>query len=267
MRRIPGRGWLALLGGGEFSFEETLDPDRAWVAKLAASALPGPVGFLPAASGSDDYGRHFTVYLDEYFRLAVEVVPVYRERDGRRGRNAERIRAAGAVYLGGGVADHLLSAVRDTPVAEALAGKLAEGGVVVAIAAAAQCAGAVARSIVRGEAIPGLGWLPETAVEPNFDPGHDRRLRKMLTAPGVRDGLGIPFGSALLLGPDGAVETVGPIFRLEGTDGDLEVLQAPAAPLADFFAEESEDDDESDLEDEDDDDPLEGEPDDGPPVQ
>jgi hypothetical protein len=234
--RLPGRGWLALLGGGEFSFEETLDPDRAWVAKLLAAEPPalGPVGFFPAAAGSDDYARHFAVYLDEYFGLPSEIIPVYRDRDARRGRNAERVRQAAAVYLGGGVTDHLLDAVAGTPVAEALAGKLRDGGVVVAIAAAAQCTGAVARSIVRGDAIPGLGWLPETAVEPNFDPGHDRRLRKMMAAPGVRNGLGIPFGSAMLLGPEGAIELVGTVFRLEGADGDLEVLEAPAAPLADF---------------------------------
>ncbi len=243
--RIPGRGWLALLGGGEFSFEETLDPDRAWVGKLpapvAGQAAPGPVGFIPAAAGSDDYARHFAVYLDEYFGLPCEIIPVYRDRDGRRGRNAERVREAAAVYLGGGVTDHLIGAVAGTPVAEALAGKLRDGGVVVAIAAAAQSAGAVARGIVRGGAIPGLGWLPETAVEPNFDPGHDRRLRKMLAEPGVRYGLGIPFGSAVLLGPEGAIEVVGTVFKIEGTDGDLEVLDAPAAPLAPFREEVDED--------------------------
>ena len=29
--RIPGQGWLALLGGGEFSFGQTVDADFAWV--------------------------------------------------------------------------------------------------------------------------------------------------------------------------------------------------------------------------------------------
>jgi hypothetical protein len=39
---IKQTGWLALLGGGEFSFGETLAADRAWLAKAA----PGPIGFL-----------------------------------------------------------------------------------------------------------------------------------------------------------------------------------------------------------------------------
>ncbi len=95
---------------------------------------------------------------------------------------------------------------------------------VVAIAAAAQCAGRFARSIFKGDLIPGFGWLPDGVVEPNFDPGHDRRLRKMLAGAGVRYGFGIPAGSAVLLGPDGAVETVGEVFRIAGAEGDVEMI-------------------------------------------
>ena len=130
VRRIEGQGWLALLGGGEFSFEETEEADRAWLAKAGA----GPVAFLPTASGSEDYGRHFAVYLDEYFERPCETVPVYRSRDARRGRNAEKISAAAAVYLGGGVPETLLETLSGSAALEALAGKLASGGVVAAIA-------------------------------------------------------------------------------------------------------------------------------------
>jgi cyanophycinase len=220
IERLPGAGWLALLGGGEFSFGETLDADRAWLAK----APPGPIGFVPAASGSSDYGVHLAEYFEGSFGRAVETIPIYRPRDARRGRNAERIAAVAAVYLGGGVTDHLLEALAGSPAAEALAGKLRDGGVVAAIAAAAQCAGRVARSIFGGGTVPGLGWLPDAAVEPNFDPGHDRRLRKLMAAPGVEVGLGIPAGAALLLGPEGAVEVAGTAFVLRGADADLEVL-------------------------------------------
>jgi cyanophycinase-like exopeptidase len=219
-------GWLALIGGGEFSFEETLDADEAWVEKLP----PGPVGFIPAASGSNDYPRHFAEYMAEAFQREVEIIPIYRSRDARRGRNAERIRDVAAVYIGGGVTDHLLDALRDTPAAEALAARVRDGGMVVAIAAAAQAAGRVARSIFRGDAIPGFGWLPDAVVEPNFDPAKDRRLRKLLTAPGapgVTWGLGIPAGNAVLLGPEGVMEVVGTAFRLAAPDAELEVLGDP----------------------------------------
>jgi cyanophycinase-like exopeptidase len=213
-------GCLALLGGGEFSFGETEEADQAWIERTPA----GPVGFIPAASGSNDYPRHFAGYLKEEFDREVEIIPIYRERDGRRMRNSERIRDVAAVYIGGGVADHLLEAIRGTPAAEALARKLAEGGMVVAIAAAAQCAGTLARSIFKGDLIPGFGWLPDGVVEPNFDPAHDRRLRKMLAGAGVRYGLGIPSGSAMLVGPEEGVEAVGTVFRIVGADGDVEVL-------------------------------------------
>jgi cyanophycinase-like exopeptidase len=220
IQRIPGTGWLALLGGGEFSFGETEDADRAWIEKAPA----GPVGFIPAAAGSNDYPRHFAEYMKEDFDREVEIIPIYRSRDGRRGRNSERIRDVAAVYLGGGVTDHLLEAIQETPAAEALARKIVEGGVVVAIAAAAQCAGRFARSIFKGDLIPGFGWLPDGVVEPNFDPGHDRRLRKMLVGTGVRFGLGVPAGSAVLMGPEGVVELVGDVFRIEGAEGDIEAI-------------------------------------------
>jgi len=221
IERIPGQGWLALLGGGEFSFGETFDADDAWLAKTA----PGPIGFIPAASGSDDYPRHFGEYLREELEREVELLPIYRARDARRGRNADRIAAVPAVYLGGGVADHLLEALASSPAAEALSRKIQNGGMVVAIAAAAQAAGQVARSIAPGRTIPGFGWLPEGVVEPNFEPGHDRRLRKLLAQSGVRWGLGIPSESAVLLGPEGTVEVIGSAFWIEGEAGEMEELE------------------------------------------
>ncbi len=218
--RVPGTGWLCLVGGGEFSFGETEEADRAWLAK----APPGAIGFLPTASDSADYGRHFATYMGEVFGREVEVIPVYRGRDAARGKNAERIAAAAAVYLGGGVTDHLLETLPGTLAGEVLAARLAGDGIVVAIAAAAQAAGKVARSLLTRSSIPGLGWLPDGVLEPNFDPGHDRRLRQLLGSPGVRWGVGLPAGSALLLGPEGVVETVGTAFRLGDADDDFEVL-------------------------------------------
>lgn len=213
-------GWLALLGGGEFTFGETEEADRVWLEKCPA----GPIGFLPAASGSIDYGRHFTVYMKEAFGREVEILPVYRDRDARRGKNCERIRDCAAVYLGGGVADHLIEALAGSPALEALTAKLEAGGVVAAIAAAAQACGVEVRSVAGGRMIPGLGLLPGAVIETNFDPGHDRRLRKLLEGTAGAFGLGIPAGGALLLGPAGTFEAVGTVFRLTGSEGDLEPL-------------------------------------------
>lgn len=218
--RPPGAGWLALLGGGEFSFGETLDADRAWLDKTP----PGPIGFLPAASGSLDYAHHLGAYLRETFERELETLPIYRPRDARRGRNAERVGEVAAVYVGGGAPEQLLDAVAGSAVDEALRARLAAGGTIAAIAGAAQCLGAVARA-VGGATLPGLGWLPGGAIEPNFDPDHDRRLRGLLRQPGVRWAAGIPMGAALLLGPDGAVEVVDAVYVLTSPEGEYALLE------------------------------------------
>ncbi len=220
LSRIPGAGWIVLIGGGEFSFGETEVADGAWLDKTP----PGIVGFLPAASGSTEYGSHLAGYLKSSFQREMETIPIYRARDARRGKNIERIAAAATVYLGGGVSDQLLDALHETPALEALEGKLDSGGAVVAIAAAAQALGQVARSLFMRGLTAGLGWLPGGVVEPNFHPSHDRRLRRLLGHPEVRWGLGLPAGSAVLLGPAGEIEIIGTVFAIEGADGDLEPL-------------------------------------------
>ncbi len=220
-KRIPGDGWLALLGGGEFSFGHTEDADRAWLAKTGEETA---VGFLPTASGSTEYGGHFAAYLREHFNRETETIPIYRARDARRGKNRERIAESGALYVGGGVVDHLLDALAGSPAAEAMAEKLRGGGVIVAIAAAAQAFGEAARSPVSRRLVDGLAWLPGGGVEPNFDPRDARHLRALLELSAVRWGLGIASGSAVLLGPDGAVEVVGEAYVLDDADGDIEPL-------------------------------------------
>ncbi len=225
LSRLAGAGWIALIGGGEFSFGETETADEAWLDKTP----PGPVGFLPAGSGSTEYGGHFASYLGASFGREVVTIPIYRARDARRGKNSQRIAGVSAIYLGGGVTDHLLEALEDSPGLAAMAEKLAAGGTVVAIAAAAQALGQVARNLFGGGLVAGLGWLPGGVVEPNFHPSHDRRLRRLLEHEEVRWGLGLPAGSALLLGPAGEVEVIGTAFAVEGPDGDLEPLQGSAA--------------------------------------
>jgi len=211
---------LVLIGGGEFSFGETAEIDQAWLQKIGE----GPVGFLPTASGSADYFHHFAEYLDEEFNRKVELIPVYRTRDAKRQKNAERVAECSAIYIGGGVPDDFLSTVTDTPIQEALGRKLGSGGVVVAIAAAAQSMGHMARSLFGGANLRGMGWLPGGVIEPNFDPGHDRRLRRMMAEPGVAWGVGLPASSAILLGPDQQTDLIGTSFLLEDPDGDFRIL-------------------------------------------
>ncbi len=221
LTRRPGAGWIVLIGGGEFSFGETVLADRAWL----DVSKPGAVGFLPTASGSTEYGGHFSQYLHEAFDRDVETIPIYRSRDARRRKNSARIAAASAVYIGGGVTDRLLETLRSTGAQDALEAKLDTGGAVVAIAAAAQSLGEVGRSLFGSGKIAGFGWLTGGVVEPNFDPSHDRRLRRLLEYPTARWGLGLPPGSAVLLGPEEKTRIVGKVFFLKEPEGELEIFE------------------------------------------
>lgn len=221
VRRIGDQGWLVLLGGGEFSFGETLEADERWISKLGE----GPIGFLPTASGSADYGENLARYMEEGFGREVSLIPIYRARDARRQKNVERIEQACAIYVGGGVTDQLVQTLEGSPALEALGRKLASGGTVVAIAGAAQAFGCLVRSLRGREFLPGFDWLPGGVVEPNFDPGHDRRLRQLMDQEGVGWGLGLPAGAAVLLGPEEQQEVLGPVFTLEDFDGDFQVVE------------------------------------------
>ncbi len=234
--RIGDRGWLVLIGGGEFSFEETDLADAAWLAKLDPEAS---IGFVPAASGSEDYANHFGVYLEEYFERRLETLPIYRARDARRGKNAQRLDGMGGVYLGGGVADHLVEALLETVCLEAMARCLDRDGTVVAIAAGAQALGHTFRGLFGGKMLPGLNWLKGGVVETNFDASEsnvhrDRRLRRLVTQKGVRWGLGIPAGSAVLIAADGGYEVLGDAWWLGGPDEDLIPLSSDRPELAEF---------------------------------
>jgi cyanophycinase-like exopeptidase len=222
IQRIGNQGWLVLLGGGEFSFGETLEADERWISKLGE----GSIGFLPTASGSTDYATNFAVYLKESFGREMTVIPIYRARDARRQKNAARIEQASAVYIGGGVTDQLVQTLEDSAALEALGRKLASGGLVVAIAGATQAFGILVRSLLGRNILPGFGWLPSGVIEPNFDPGHDRRLRQLMEQEGVEWGLGLPAGSAVLLGPEGSQEILGPVFELGDSDGDFSILES-----------------------------------------
>lgn len=221
LARVGNEGCLALIGGGEFSFGETLAADKAWVENLA----PGSIGFLPTASGSTDYGVHFKEYMAKTFEREVRVIPIYRARDARRAKNLQRLEESAAVYVGGGVSDQLIETLEDSPALESLARNLASGGAIVAIAAAAQAFGVLVRGLIGQRELPGFGWLVNGVVEPNFDPAHDRRLRQLMGHPSAHWGLGIPAGSGVILGPSNRNVFVGTSFFLNDADGDYDVFE------------------------------------------
>ena len=199
---------LVLIGGGEFSFGETRAVDDFLVAAMPKDKRT--IAFLPTASGSPEYATH----LGKYFKqidatIETTNVPIYRGRDNRRQKNLNQMLAAGVIYLGGGVTNNLLSTIRESPAELALRDAAGSGAVIAAIGASASCFGAYARDPRTGAPLPGFGWIDGTVIEPAFDPENDTGLRRLMSLPDVRLGIGIPAGSALAIRSDGSSEIVG----------------------------------------------------------
>lgn len=199
---------LVLIGGGEFSFGETREIDAELLAKMPPDRRT--IAFIPTASGSAEYAQHIGKYFRE-LDSGVDVVnvPIYRGRDSRRQKSLNTIMNAGMIYLGGGVTNSLLETIRESPVDLALRDAAAHGAVVAAIGAAASCFGTQTRDMRGGGALTGLGWLAGTAVETGFEPENDVTLRRLMSLPDVRLGLGIPARTAVVIGPGGAGTVIG----------------------------------------------------------
>lgn len=199
---------LVLIGGGEFSFGETREVDELLLQELPAENRI--VAFLPTASGSGEYAAHFGTYLKTINdNVSTQNVPVYRGRDVRRQRNLDAILSSGLIYLGGGVTNNLLEALRESPVDQTLRQAAENGVAVAAIGAAASSFGTWARDMRGSSPLAGLGWLTGTVVETGFEPDNDTNLRRLMSLPDVKLGIGIPAGTALLINADGTTKIAG----------------------------------------------------------
>jgi cyanophycinase-like exopeptidase len=207
--RLEGTGWIILIGGGEFTFGETREIDD-FLVSLLPSSNPR-IAFLPAASGSSEYAGH----LGKHFQTVsggVEVinVPIYRRRDGNRPKNLHLLRSAGLIYIGGGVTSAFLEAIRGSKADEALKEAVQAGVHVAAMGASANGLGRVARDPARaGGWHQGLNWIPDAAIESSFDSSNDTALRRLMSVPEVRLGVGIPRSTAIAIAPDGRSRILG----------------------------------------------------------
>lgn len=226
---IPGArtsGWIVLIGGGEFSFGETEEIDRFLLEKMPPDRRK--VAFLPTASGSPDYGRHFAEYLQR-LDSSVEVrnVPVYRSRDARRQKNLAMIRESGLVYFGGGVTNRLLDSIRGEPAAEALLDVLSAGGVIAAIGAAAETLGEITRSMLTlGAPLEGLSYIPGALIVSHHSEGGNPAFEMLMRHDRVTLGIAIPERCAVAISPDRNGEIVG--------EGTVAVVRKPHGPSTTF---------------------------------
>ena len=198
---------LVLIGGGEFSFGETREIDEFLVRHLERKTI----AFLPTASGSAEYATH----LGSYFKtidpeITTINVPMYRGRDVRRARSLEQLRSAGMIYVGGGVTNTLLSTIRGTAAEEAMRDAASKGTIIAAIGAAAASFGSHARNMHSpASALDALGWINKTAIESAFEPQDDTMLRRLMSFPDVKTGIGIPPKTAIAIDSDGNVTLLG----------------------------------------------------------
>ena len=201
-------GTLVLIGGGEFSFGQTREIDEFLLRAMPADRRT--VAFIPAASGSNEYAGHLGAYFKQIDPSVETInVPIYRPRDARRLKNLNYLLNPGMIYLGGGVTNNLLAALRESPADIAMRDAAAHGTIIAAIGAAAACFGTHARDM-RGltAALPALGWLAHTVVDTAFDPQNDTALRRLMSIPETRLGLGIPPSTAVVV-REGGAEIIG----------------------------------------------------------
>ncbi len=199
---------LLLIGGGEFSFGETRELDELLIARMPPDRRT--IAFLPTASGSAEYAVHLGTYMRGIDpSLEVINVPIYRGRDNRRQKNLNAILSAGAIYLGGGVTNTLLSVLRESPAEMAIRDAATNGAVIAAIGAAAACFGTHVLDARGGTALAGFGWLAGTVIATAFDPQEDVDLRRLMSLPDVDLGLGLPTRTALVVANDGTAEIAG----------------------------------------------------------
>jgi cyanophycinase-like exopeptidase len=200
---------LVLIGGGEFSFGETREIDEFLLRSMPPNRRT--VAFIPAASGSAEYATHLGAYFKQIDPSVETVsVPIYRHRDARRQKNLNHLHSAGMIYLGGGVTNNLLAAIHESIADLEMRDAAANGTVIAAIGAAAACFGTHARDM-RGvtAALPALGWLEATVVDTAFEPENDTALRRLMSIPDTRLGLGIPAKTAVVVRGDGSTEILG----------------------------------------------------------
>jgi hypothetical protein len=206
----PTAGWTILAGPAEFGFGETRELDEFAIARLPAHSRR--VAFIPAASGSNEYAVHLGTYL-RGIDPTVEVVnvPIYRTRDARRERNLALLRDSGMIYIGAGVTNTLVEAMRRSPAVEAIRYAIDGGSVLFAIGAGASALGVKTSNMrIPGNLLDGIGFFTEMAVETtSFDPTYDARLKRLAAMPEVHFAVGIPRLTALAISPERIGQVLG----------------------------------------------------------
>lgn len=196
LRWSAGNGWLVLSGG---------DDPGGEVRAQTLRRLPVDGGVAYIGLDADDA----ETVMDDLAELGAPtgyLVNILTEDDDTiRARLQE---AALIVIPGDLLLENLLSGLLGAGV-DGMRAALERGAVILAEATSAILFGRFI-PLASGEMIPGLNWLEDVFIMPGVTSLVESEMaRAVLTSHDVQAGIGLGWGSALALGPGGAVEVLG----------------------------------------------------------
>lgn len=221
-------GVLALVGGAEWT------DGCAFDAELLAASGGDEVAILPTAAAFENPDRAVESARAWFDRLGASVrnVRVLHHRDALDPANVDAIRAARFVYLAGGSPLHLRSALKETPLWDALVAAWEDGAVVAGSSAGAMALGDPMIDPRGGAFTVGLGLVSNLAVLPHATDdvaAHHKRTFEL-----ADDGLvlaAIGERSALLRAGDGSWRAVGAVsVWVDGAQRGLDALPVATPP-------------------------------------
>jgi cyanophycinase len=199
-------GWLALVGGGEWTEGCVFD------AELIEASGAREVAVLPTGSAYER-PQQLLDQAEGWFRaqsVAVRAVPVLTRRDAFDEELATTLRDAAFIYLAGSSPMHLRSVLKETPVLDALLSAWTGGAVLAGTSAGADVLCDPMVDARGGAFTVGLGVVSQLAVIPQVDLWSPDKVRRTVElAPAGVSLAGIPRRTALLRRPNGSWEAQG----------------------------------------------------------
>ena len=217
-------GPLALVGGAEWTDGCSFD------AELVEASGAGEVLVLPTAAAYEHPERAVASATRWFEGLGASVRPlmVLGRHDADEPANAEVVRAARFVYIGGGSPLHLRSVLKDSAVWDALVWAWNDGAVLAGSSAGAMVLTDPMVDPRGGAFTVGLGLVAQLAVIPHHDSwSHDKARRTLELAQSGLPVVGIDERTALLRDGDGGWRTAGAgrvHVWVDGEEADLGVL-------------------------------------------
>lgn len=219
-------GWLAMVGGAEFTAPCTFDRT------LLAHADTDEVLILPTAAAYEHPQRLVDRGVDWFASLGAKArgVEVLTRPHALDPTIADTLRAARFIYLAGGSPMHLRSVLVHSPVWEAVAEAWHEGAVVAGSVAGAQVLGDPMVDSRGGAFTLGLGLVKNVAVIPQHDRWSvDALHRTRVLSPDELVLLGVDEATAAIRHPDATwtAEGAGEVsVHVGGKPASLEGLRA-----------------------------------------